>query len=317
MKRLMKCDLCNGKDFEFLFKNHDRMHPIEGEYTIERCRKCGLIFLNPQPTGRELEKHYPEDFYSFKGKTPRKFKIKLYKTLFSKSNIFLKLIFMPFKVFLRSIKIVKNGKFLDVGCGSGDFLLVMKELGMDCYGVEPGKFDREFAKRNKLKIFHGTLEKAEYPDNFFDVISLTWVFEHVSEPMKTMKELNRILKPNGTLIMAVPQSNSMMLKLFKENWYGLDTPRHLFIYSPENLELYGKKTGFKLKKKRYLASNLLPTILYWKNKFRIKEGKKEIYLREKNFSQNLFLQLLFMPFNSVLGFLGISDSVEVEFEKMK
>jgi len=72
------------------------------------------------------------------------------------------------------------------------------------YGVEPGNFDKEDVKKHGLNVVKGTLEEAHYPDNYFDVITMNHVFEHVYNSSDTMKELKRILKPNGTLIIAVP-----------------------------------------------------------------------------------------------------------------
>ena len=313
MKKLTSCDLCGSKDFKFLFTNQDRIFDIDKKYNIYECKKCGLIFVHPQPNAKELSKHYPKTYYSLKAKEPRRLKVQIYQILFSKSNSLLKLILSPLKHLLRSTKVVEGGKFLDVGCGSGEFLLLMKKFKMDCYGVEPGKIDKEFVKKHKLKIFNGTLKNAKYKKNYFDVITLSWVFEHLTDPSETIKELARILKPRGLLIISVPQSRSLMYKLFKKCWVGLDTPRHLFIYSPETIKRYARKAGLKIKKMRYLQSGILASILYLTNKFR----KKKIYLSDKSFATNNFLVNLTLPFVFLLIFLRLGDAIEIELTKIE
>lgn len=311
MKKITHCDLCGSQDFKFLFTNQDRIFDIDKKYNIYECKKCGLIFVNPQPTPKELSKHYPKQYYSLKGKEPRKLKVKLYEILFSKSNSFLKLILSPVKYLLKSTKVVEGGKFLDVGCGSGEFILLMEKFKMDCYGVEPSEIDEEFVKNHKLKIFNGTLKKAKYPENYFDVITLSWVFEHLTNPSETIKELARILKPKGLLIISVPQSKSLMYKLFKTCWVSLDTPRHLFIYSPETIKKYARKADLKINKIRYLQSSILASILYLTNKFR----KRPVYFSEKSFATNKLLMIFTIPLDLLLSFLRLGDAIEIEFTK--
>ena len=215
----------------------------------------------------------------------------------------------PIKTQLRSTKIIPNGKILDVGCGSGDFLLLMKSLGMKCYGIEPGSFNDDFAKYNKLNIKRGSLEEIKFPSNFFDVITLNHVFEHVKSPKEVLKELKRILKPNGDLIIGIPQCDSLAFKIFKENWVQLDTPRHLFIYSPNVLKKYAENTGFKINKMRYNSTpfQFLGSFLYLKNK----QLSKNI-----GFVQNKVFISLLMPIVFVLNLLKVGDQMEITLKKI-
>ena len=81
MKKIVSCDLCGSKDFKFLFTNQDRIYPIKKDYKIYRCKKCGLIFVNPQPGYSELSKHY-QNYYSLKSRFPNKQKVQFYKLLY-------------------------------------------------------------------------------------------------------------------------------------------------------------------------------------------------------------------------------------------
>jgi 2-polyprenyl-3-methyl-5-hydroxy-6-metoxy-1,4-benzoquinol methylase len=314
VKKIEFCDLCGGKEFEFLFSGHDWTQNIKGDYSLYRCTECGLFFINPQPTEREIAEHYQSHkYYSFRGTVPA-WKKMFYKTFYSKkANPFLELVFFPLLPLPRSTKIMLGGRFLDVGCGAGSFLALMKYFNMDCHGVEPGKFDEQFAKENNLKIKNCTLLEANFPDNYFDVITLNHVFEHVSNPAETLRELHRILKPGGTLILAVPQSDCIAYKIFGRYWVQLDIPRHLFTFSKKTIKEYAKKTEFKIEKMRYNSTSFqfLGSFLYWANNNR----KQQKYLTDKNFVGSPLFNFLLLPIAYICNFLKTGDQLEITLKK--
>jgi ubiquinone/menaquinone biosynthesis C-methylase UbiE len=221
---------------------------------------------------------------------------------------------MPFKpLMIRTVPVVPKGKFLDVGCGAGNFLVQIKSCGMELYGVEPGDFDKKFAKKQGLNIFHGTLEQAKYPENYFDVITLNHVFEHLHNPKETLRELRRILKPGGTLVIAVPQRKCPDYFIFGKYWQPIDIPRHIIVPTAKNMKSYAKGAGFKLKKMKYTGSpsQFLASLLYWTNNFR----KNPIYAADTNFMNNSLLFVLLMPYALLCNFLRIGDQVEVILTK--
>jgi ubiquinone/menaquinone biosynthesis C-methylase UbiE len=311
MKEIEFCDLCSNKEFEFLFSGHDRMYNIKGDYSLYRCTKCGLFFINPQPTEKEIAKHYPPNKYYSLGIMPswkKKLLHILYKTFYSnKGNSALKLLFFPVLPMLRFTKILPGRKILDVGCGAGNFLVLMKYFDMDCYGVEPSKFDELFAKKNNLEIKNCNFLEADYQDNYFDIITLNHVFEHSSCPTETLKKINRLLKPEGTLIMTIPQSDCLAYKVFGRYWVQLDVPRHLFMFQEKTIKEYARKTGFKIEKVRYNSTSFqfLGSFFYLKNR------GKERYLSDKNFVKNPLLVFLLTPFAYVCNLLKIGDQIEV------
>jgi ubiquinone/menaquinone biosynthesis C-methylase UbiE len=237
-----------------------------------------------------------------------------YITFYSKkANPFLELVFSPLLPLLRSTKIVLGGRFLDVGCGAGSFLALMKYFNMDCHGVEPGKFDENFARKNNLKIKNCTLLEANFPDNYFDVITLNHVFEHVSGPTETLRELHRILKPGGTLILAVPQSDCIAYKIFGRYWVQLDIPRHLFTFSKKTIKEYAKKTEFKIEKVRYNSTSFqfLGSFLCWANDNR----KQQKYLSDSNFVSSPLFIFLLLPIAYICNSLKTGDQLELTVKK--
>ena len=319
MKKINQCNLCGNKDFNFLFNEKDKMYNIPGNYPVFKCIKCGLIFINPQPGAKEISKHYPkEDYYSLeKNSSKSELKNLLQKVYYSKDNKLLKILLLPIKGFINSTKIVPGGRFLDVGCGSGDFLALMKSFDMDCYGVEPGGYNKEFAKERNLKIFNGSLKDAHYQKNYFDVITMNHVLEHVSNPAETLKELQKIIKPEGTLIICIPQSKCLAYKLFKENWVALDIPRHLFTFSKENIWVYVKKEGFKIKKIRYNSTPLqfIGSFLYWNNRNKKKPVSLNEFMRNKKLM--ILFYLLAFPLAYICNIFKIGDQIEIILEPIK
>lgn len=277
------------------------------------CKNCRLLFLNPQPSGTELARHYPKNYYSLQTKEPLIERLLNEAFISHKKSFFLKILLLPFLPFLRTVHVVPGGRVLDVGCGSGQFLLHLKKAGMECHGVEPGSFNKKFAKSHGLPIFNGTLHQAKYPNNYFNSITMNHVFEHVEEPSTILEEIRRILKPGGTAIIGTPQHQCAAFILFGRYWVQLDVPRHLHVASSSNLRKYAKKTGFKIVKIRYNSTPLqfLGSLLYWTNNFR----KKPKYLTERSFRNNPLLFLLFLPLAHICNWLRIGDQVEITLEK--
>jgi len=314
------CNLCGSKENEFCFSNHDRMFPeIKGFYNIYKCKDCGLMFLNPQPSQDKLQKHYPSSYSVLSDSKEiadmRKI-FSLIETLYNyfdikdKSFEWGKVLLFPFKPFLRTTKVIENGNFLDVGCGNGYYLFIMKYLGMNPYGVEPGDFDKQFAEDYNLKIIQGDLFEANFRDNFFDVITLNHVLEHVHNPAETMKELYRILNKGGCLIIGVPITDSFAFKLFGKYWAQTDTPRHLFLFSTDNLKKYAENAGFEVEFIRY---NSTPSYQFINSFIYLLERKGKMHNRNR--INNFFLNLLFLPITMILNLIRYGDQCEIVLRK--
>jgi len=311
MKKLKSCEICGEKGLNFLFKQEDKNLEIKKEFSLVKCKNCGIVFLNPQLENKELSNFYPKAYYYSLDKIKTKensiktrIKLKLYKTYSIKNNNFLKKIFFyPAKFMIRGIKIEDNKKLLDVGCGSGQFLYEMKELGMNVYGIEIGEFNEEGNKKYNLKIKNCELEKAKYKKEEFDIITLNHVLEHLAEPRKMLKEIKRILRKNGTLIIGVPNTNSLAYWVFGKNWYQLDVPRHLINYSNKNLRLLLEQEGFKIKKIRY---NSRPAQFAVSLRF-------ALGIKSKKFEK--IMEIIFLPLTWLVNLLRIGDQIEVWCEK--
>lgn len=137
-----------------------------------------------------------------------------------------------------------GGRLLEVGCGSGENLKVLQDLGWIAEGVD---FDAEAVEnvRNKgLRVRQGTLEEQNYPNENFDAITMSHLIEHVHDPEHLLRECRRILKKDGRVVIVTPNTRSIGHRIFRKAWRPLEPPRHLHIYCPQAISSLMSKAGF-------------------------------------------------------------------------
>jgi len=140
-----------------------------------------------------------------------------------------------------------RGKLLDVGCGDGRFLAKMRDLGWEVTGVEPDGLAVEVAReRFGLDVHRGTLEDIRFPERTFDVVTMNHVIEHVPDPVGTLEECLRVLKPGGRLVVTTPNVESLGHRLFGKRWFHLDPPRHLYLFSARSLLMCAERAGLRV-----------------------------------------------------------------------
>ena len=148
-----------------------------------------------------------------------------------------------------------NASLLDVGCGSGKRMQLLRDLGWSVEGVDNDLQAIGQAQNKGLNVRLGNLEEQEYSDNRFDAITMSHVIEHVHQPLSLLQECHRILKPGGKLVVVTPNAESWGHRLFKDAWVHLDPPRHLHLYSSKTLR--------KLVGKVYFGNIKTFTTLHW------------------------------------------------------
>jgi SAM-dependent methyltransferase len=136
------------------------------------------------------------------------------------------------------------GKILDVGCGNGGLLSFLNSKGWQVFGVEPSAAGYQIAI-NKIgsNIYNCALKECGFADDFFDIVVLNHVLEHITNPVDTLVEIRRVLKSSGSLYVAVPNIESYQYRYSKENWYHFDPVRHVHQYSDKTLTAMLKQCG--------------------------------------------------------------------------
>ncbi|TSC52046.1 MAG: methyltransferase type 11 [Parcubacteria group bacterium LiPW_41] len=244
MKKI-PCDICGTVDFEKVFMQKDVRIKRDGadEFLVVRCKNCGLVCTDQLAIPEDISTYYGEQYFSQSKRLNNiLFFLKKIKTFFLTEK--------PTGKFFRKRKQFfgkSQGNYLNIGCATGvlEKFLIKQFPGWKFYGVEPDRFAYEEA--NKIEDFNvkcGVLEESGFGEKFFDLILLNQVLEHVPGPSAVLVECFRILKDDGILIIAVPNFDSLGEKVFEENWYHLDLPRHLFHFNKKTLNKMLERAGF-------------------------------------------------------------------------
>ena len=269
----MKCGICDSTSLIFLFKAKDHDNLSSKHYSLYECKKCHTVSIQPVPLKKELAKYYSNSYYAYK-----------YYGLMNK--YFLR---------LRANKVPKKTSILDVGCGEGSFLELMKRRGYECCGLETSK---DGAKKAMLKglIVYNDIKKIRKK---FDVITLWHVLEHITNPVPYLRQIRNLLNEEGHLIVAVPNFDSVQSKLGRAMWFHLAPPLHVFHYTPKTIESLLKKGNFRVIKIKHfsLEYNIFGYLQTFLNLFRTKDANV-LYklLRRDSYKINAsFITLLALP----------------------
>ena len=209
---------------------------VSGEsFSLLLNEEYQILKTHPQPTLDKLGSYY--EFEDYISHTDGK------RTLFEKMYHFIKRKAIRDKVSLINSYQPLKGRILDIGAGTGDFLLEAKNQNWDILGIEPNDKAKGIALGKGIK-FGDTIEKLE--SNSFDVITMWHVLEHVPDVEHQVAELKRLLKPSGTIIVAVPNFKSYDAKYYKEFWAAYDVPRHLWHFSKTAIEKLFDKQNMNL-----------------------------------------------------------------------
>lgn len=298
------CDLCGSNEHKFLFEAKDRLHGFEGTFSYVICKNCGLVFMNPQIAPGEIVKFYPPDYAPHKAKVntkqPAQFAIKH------------KLKKRPFVTSLCK-RLTKQSKVLDIGCGNGNFLYEIKTAtGCHVYGIDISKTAAKTARESyDIDVFTGTILEASFPDNYFDAIT-AWAFlEHVNNPSEVLMKMSNLLRNDGLCIISIPNFDSFNARLFKDKWFHLDCPRHLYIFTARTIAGLFEKSNLKIKKIIYNKSSkgILGSLQY------CIYGDNYNHNHRNKVKRSLLLRKIVSPWSRIAALTRQSDMMSVCAEK--
>lgn len=201
-------------------------HTVSGEtFQLVYNKSYDMLVTSPTPKIEDLGKYYEsEDYISH---TDGK------RSLFEKMYQWVKSYALGQKVKLITKLNRGTGTLLDVGSGTGDFLATAKKANWLVEGTEPNNDAKELARKKGILLKDNS---KEFGDSTFDVITMWHVLEHIPNLKDQIQELKRLLKPNGHIIIAVPNYKSYDAKYYKSFWAAYDVPRHLWHFSRTSIE---------------------------------------------------------------------------------
>lgn len=234
-ERLLKCPLC--KSGSILSHSLVKDYAVsKKEFTLSKCGNCELLFTNPRPKEKEIGPYYDfKEYYSHEDQV-QNFTQWLYQKIRNYSN--------RKKVSL-IYQLTKEGTLLDYGCGTGEFLQEAYKQKWRVRGIEPSEKARGQALRKLPKQIVANL--GELPEKeTYDIITLFHVLEHIHKLRKTLKNIINRLKPDGYILIAVPNPLSEDAKYYGSYWAGYDVPRHLYHFSQNSIATFQEEFNLEL-----------------------------------------------------------------------
>lgn len=279
------CPNCDADDYTEYVHYRDLDFDVPGTWPIAKCNICDQLYMNPQPSETAFHLIYPRNYVPYQmDLRPDTRPLMKFAILTAYEGAKLKI--------LDKIELPDKPRTLDVGCGAGFFLEMLKRRGWDAVGVEPNE---DLVKRAVgelgLDVRQGTLTTADLEEASFDVITLWHCLEHDPTPKETLRLCFRLLKPEGVVVAQVPDHASWEAKTFKNYFWSNDIPRHLNFFTPQTLRQITEQCGFDTRK-------LFPTknATSWVWSF-LRLAKWDLYAEmEKNIGKISILYIIFAPF---------------------
>lgn len=262
LEHVPACPVCGGAARELLQPDlvDNAFFVAPGRWTLYRCMHCRSAYLDPRPNEASIGKAYGV-YYTHSVDGPRTMSDKpgivryLKRALTngyvnsrygtrrqpaSELGVWLAKV-LPLRRQKRDAefrylpKPRPGQRLLDIGCGNGDFLLNARDAGWDVVGVDPDPKAVVAAKQRGLDVSVGSVELYAGESGCFDAITLSHVLEHLHEPVRFIQTVHRLLKPGGVIFIDTPNIESRGARRWGRNWRGLETPRHLVLFSREGL----------------------------------------------------------------------------------
>ena len=266
LEAVTACPVCGGGHRGILYAGlRDRAFRVApGSWTLVRCKGCRSAYLDPRPNPQTMELAY-RSYYTHGSTTPPPAVGRLRQGLANDyrharwgyaqgptipGGRFIPLVAPSRGAIVarevRDLPATPGGRLLDVGCGSGAFLIYMAALGWRAEGVDPDPAAVAGAREAGLRVTQGTLADVDPGEHAgaFDAVTLSHVIEHLHDPADNLRRINHLLRPGGLLWIATPNLEALGLRRFGRDWLGLDPPRHLVLFTRASLEQLVRSEGF-------------------------------------------------------------------------
>lgn len=252
------CPLCDSTAYRAERSGPDYFMHLPGTFTLVCCQACGLIFQNPRPPLDLIGPYYPQQYGSYaSAQQGLKGRRGLLGAIVRRGQN------KRCALIDQAVPDTGNARrLLDVGCASGLFLEAMQAHAN--WQVEGVELDAQTAhatsERLGVPVFAGPLEQARFADHAFDAITLWDVLEHLHDPLASLHELRRVLRPGGVLFVRVPNVASYVARLCGRYWSGYDLPRHMTLFTPRTLGHMLGVAGFRNLLRRYPSGSYLAAL---------------------------------------------------------
>lgn len=253
------CLICRTKRDHFNFTAREMFFGTRESFEYFECAHCGTLQIVEVP--QDLGRHYPENYYSYSATEKRssdlEVKLRRLRTdhwlghseaLTGRSLAYLSQRKPEYIYWFQHLGLSTASKILDVGCGAGQFLLTLRRDGFSCLkGLDPflpGPINHGAS----LTISSSGIDTEH---DQYDLIMFHHSLEHMVSPLAALKHARSLLKPKGHILIRVPVAGCYAWRKYRQNWYSLDAPRHLFVPTPYGMSLLAGEIGLKVKRTFY------------------------------------------------------------------
>ena len=257
------CLVCGSAGASPVFQGSDRLyHTTEKNFSVVRCSSCGLLRLDPVPPPEELPRYYPGNYWFAPDEGTASRLEEAYRRLVLRDHV---------HFVVQALGHSKaRGPLLDVGCGGGLFLGMMRERGFRVLGLDNSRDAASIAwHRHQAPAMVAMLERVPLRAGSLGALTMFHVLEHLYDPRAYLLAACRLLQPDGRLVVQVPNAACWQFRLLGHAWNGVDVPRHLFDFRDSDLEKLIESCGFEIVRRKYfslrdnpagLASSLAPSL---------------------------------------------------------
>ncbi|MES2849577.1 MAG: class I SAM-dependent methyltransferase [Bacteroidota bacterium] len=284
---MIKCNICGSDTTQI--EVQEQMLGLKEKFMYSQCINCGHAHIDNIPA--DMAKYYnSREYYSFSNKNSftennvgnggiKTSLKKLFQAIGAKKNL---LYSAALKAFLTIRNVKKEMTILDYGCGAGQFVKELVEMGFtNARGYDP--FLPENISLNGELYLSGDL--SLFKNTYWDLVTLNHVFEHVYDPVQTLKDIHKIMPVGGKLLLRFPVIDSFAFEKYKENWVQFDAPRHINLFTRKSLRMAVSQAG------GYQVENL------YDDSFHFQFTGSELYLQKLSLKpvDNSFKKRLLSP----------------------
>ena len=255
---VIDCPVCNSKNNIFWDKASDLLMQVSNQsFEYSRCKCCNSLYMSLRPMEKDIAVFYSNNYHPYNSNLSKsvikssildRCKLKLKSTLHAflgyKIGCILKG-YLYFDVSKYYSQLNNHKVFIDFGCGAGKTLDKVRLLGSQTVGVDFSPVAVTTVEKKNHEAYLVDDFWVNFPNESADFVRMNHVVEHLYQPHNTLNKLSKKLKSKGVLHIAVPNPNGISSLVFKNNWYGLECPRHVILYPPNTLRQMLEKQGFE------------------------------------------------------------------------
>lgn len=233
------CPLCAIEDAEPMGVGEDfEYRTCPDTFLAVRCRRCGIVYLNPRPAPSEMPRIYPDHYHAFEFQ-PEQFGFIYRVRRRLEAN----------RLLQWCQGLPHDARILDVGCGDGFHLKLLQDYGPKSWtleGVDTDDRAVSAARQAGVTIHAGQVEQLNLPPEAYDRIFMIMTIEHLNDPSIVLEAVHRLLKPGGRLIIVTDNTGSPDFGIFRgRHWGGYHFPRHTYLFHKSNLRQFVEKFRFQ------------------------------------------------------------------------